>query len=70
MVFAMLSTREVPLKFTICAGVPLDLYFEKEKRRGIPTTKKNHNLDTTVPEHGLSLIQSLFYKYLWDELQN
>lgn len=49
--------REDPLKLTAWAGVPLELYFEKEKWRGIPTTKKNHNLDTTVAEHGPSLIQ-------------
>lgn len=32
--------REDPLKLTAWAGVPLELYFEKEKWRGIPTTKK------------------------------
>ena len=34
------SLCPAPLKLTICAGVPLELYFEKEKWRGIPTTKK------------------------------
>lgn len=49
-----LFSREAPLRFAVCAGVPLELYFKKEKGRGIPTTKKkkNHNnLDTTVAEH-------------------
>lgn len=54
-----LFSREAPLRFTVCAGVPLEFYFKKEKGRGIPTKKKKNrnNLDTTVAEHELNLIQ-------------
>lgn len=29
--FALLSIREAPLGFTLCAGIPLELYLGKKK---------------------------------------
>ena len=49
------SIREAPLGFTVCVGITLELYLGKGGR-GILTTKKNNNLDTTVVEHLLNLI--------------